>query len=97
MQYDIGDAPLDPPVTEPKQTLTPEEDQNLTKQIQTLYEKLLPTADSDDRRKKFIKKLERILKKEWPGIAFTVDVFGSSGNMLCTTDSDGRTLYPSFS
>jgi hypothetical protein len=91
MQYDIGDAPLDPPVVEPKQTLTTEEDKKLTKQIQSLYEKLLPTSDSEDRRKRFIKKLERILQKEWPGVEFTVDVFGSSGNMLCTTDSDGKT------
>jgi DNA polymerase sigma len=89
MQYDIGDAHLDPPIVEPKQALSTEEDKKLTQQIKSLYEKLLPTPDSEDRRRKFIEKLERILQKEWPGVEFTVDVFGSSGNMLCTNDSDG--------
>lgn len=36
-----------------------------------------------------MKKLEKILRGQWPGSDIKVHVFGSSGNLLCTTDSDG--------
>lgn len=89
MQYDIGDAPLDEPPATPKETLDPEEDKKLTDDMKELYGRLLPTEDSEERRRKFLIKLEHILHKQWPGNEFTVHVFGSSGNMLCTSDSDG--------
>ena len=89
MQYDIGDATLEDPQVEPKKSLDPDEDKKLTGDMRELYDRLLPSEDSEKRRHAFVRKLERILHKEWPGHKFTVHVFGSSGNMLCTSDSDG--------
>jgi hypothetical protein len=89
MQYDIGDAPLEDPQVVPKKSLDPDEDKKLTGDMRELYDRLLPSEDSEKRRHAFVKKLERILHKEWPSHKFTVNVFGSSGNMLCTSDSDG--------
>ena len=89
MQYDIGDATLEDPQVEPKKSLDPDEDKKLTGDMRELYDRLLPSEDSEKRRHAFVEKLERILYKEWPGHKFTVHVFGSSGNMLCTSDSDG--------
>jgi DNA polymerase sigma len=90
MRYDIGDAPLEPPSVEPKKTLDPHEDDKLTGDMRELYDRLLPTEDSERRRRLFVEKLEHILHSEWPGHEFKVHVFGSSGNMLCTSDSDGK-------
>jgi DNA polymerase sigma len=90
MRYDIGDAPLEPPPVEPKKTLDPDEDDKLSGDMRELYDRLLPTEDSERRRRSFVQKLERILHNEWPGNEFKVHVFGSSGNMLCTSDSDGK-------
>ena len=75
---------------EPKKTLDPDEDKKLSGDMRELYDRLLPDQDSKDRRKNFVKKLERILHTEWPGTEFTVHVFGSSGNELFTTESDGK-------
>jgi DNA polymerase sigma len=89
MQYNIGDAPLD---TAPgmKDTLTNLQDTKLTAELTELYQRLLPTPDSERRRALFIAKIESILHKEWPGTQFKAHVFGSSGNMLYTSDSDGN-------
>ena len=35
-----------------------------------------------------VKKLARILNEEWPGNDIRVNVFGSSGNLLSSSDSD---------
>lgn len=75
---------------EPKAVLDPAEESKLSGDMRELYDRLLPTPESDERRKRLVKKLERILREEWPGDEFKVHVFGSSGNLLCTTDSDGR-------
>lgn len=92
MLYDIGDAPLEAPTEEPKAALDPDEEDKLSGDMRELYDRLLPTAESEQRRIRLVEKLDTILRKEWPGNEFTVHVFGSSGNMLCTSDSDGR-LY----
>jgi DNA polymerase sigma len=93
MQYDLGDAPLDAPKEEPKKSLDPDEDEKLSGDMRELYDRLLPSEDSDKRRLQLAQKLERILYKEFPGNEFTVHVFGSSGNLLCTNDSDGIVVY----
>jgi DNA polymerase sigma len=90
MQYNIGDERLPDPETTPKKTLNPEEDAKLSGDMRDLYARLLPSPESENRRKRFVEKLEGILHKEWPEEVFKVHVFGSSGNMLCTSESDGE-------
>lgn len=89
IQYDIGDEILEKVKEEPKKALDPNEDDKLSGDMRELYDRLLPTQESEERRQKLVEKLERILSKEWPGNEFTVHVFGSSENMLCTSESDG--------
>ncbi|KAL8700602.1 MAG: hypothetical protein Q9201_005366 [Fulgogasparrea decipioides] len=72
----------------PKKYLNPAEEGKLSGDMRELYDRILPTKDSDDRRTKFVRKLERILNEKWPGNDIKVHVFGSSGNMLCTNESD---------
>jgi hypothetical protein len=74
---------------EPKKTLDPHEDDKLSGDMRELYDRLLPTDESANRRTGFVKKLENILTAEWPGKEFKVHVFGSSGNLLYTNESDG--------
>jgi DNA polymerase sigma len=88
MQYNLGDAPLEAPHYV-KESLTLLEDNKLTTGLMEVYMMLQPTAESEERRVLFIAKLEAILRKEWPGTEFKAHVFGSSGNMLYTSDSDG--------
>jgi hypothetical protein len=89
--YTIGDEVL-PKVKEEelKVALEPHEDDKLTGDMRELYDRLLPSDESEQRRAKLVKKLEDILHKEWPGIEFKVHMFGSSGNLLCTSESDGK-------
>lgn len=86
--YDIGTDILEKPKTEPKKALDPDEDEKLSGDMRELYDRLLPSEDDRAKRGKFVKKLERILQTEWPGNEFKVHVFGSSGNMLYTSESD---------
>ncbi|CAI2174384.1 12195_t:CDS:2 [Funneliformis geosporum] len=65
----------------------PKED-SLTKEILLLYQSLLPTKDSDYKRKDFADKIEKLLNEEWPGHDIKVHMFGSSMNLLGTTQSD---------
>ena len=76
--------------TVPKKFLNPPEETKLTGDLRELYDRILPSAESDRRRAKFISKLDRILNNRWPGNNIKVHVFGSSGNLLCTSDSDGK-------
>ena len=85
---DGGNEELGPPKKEPKSTLDPDEDKKLSGDMRELYDRLLPSAESEERRAKLIQKLERILNDEWPGQDIRVNVFGSSGNLLSSTDSD---------
>ena len=73
----------------PKKYLNPAEEGKLSGDMRELYDRLYPSPDSDERRSKFVSKLEGILNKQWPGNDIRVHVFGSSGNLLCTDESDG--------
>jgi DNA polymerase sigma len=85
---DGGDQELGPPAKEPKKSLDPEEESKLSGDMRELYDRLLPSEESDARRAALIKKLERIMKAEWPESDIEVSVFGSSGNLLSSDDSD---------
>ena len=86
---DGGNEPLPPPTQEPKSRLERDEETKLTKDMQQLYQKLLPSQESERRRTRLVEKLEKILNDEWPGHDIKVNVFGSSGNLLASDDSDG--------
>ena len=70
--------------------MTPDEDDKLSGDMRELYDRLLPSKESEERRAKLILKLEKILNDEWPGNDIKVNVFGSSGNLLSSSDSDGK-------
>ncbi|KAI7848326.1 hypothetical protein BDC45DRAFT_523801 [Circinella umbellata] len=53
-----------------------------------IYERLLPTRDAYERRRKFITKVETILDSEWKDHDIRVHLFGSSENDLGTSTSD---------
>lgn len=93
--YNIGDDPL-PRLQDVKESLSPAEERGLASAADLMYKKLLPSPESEDRRRQFSSKLRRLLDAKWPGYRFDVHVFGSSGNLLCTSDSDG-TLVLFFS
>lgn len=84
-----GNDPLPPPKEEPKAVLEPDQDGKLSGDMRELYDRLLPSDESEDRRRKLVQKLEDILNGEWPGNEIRVNVFGSSGNLLSSDDSDG--------
>lgn len=86
--YSLGTDPLDRLKSEPKVRSTREEDENLTHDAQKLYEQLQPTTESENRRSKFIARLDSILHDRWPTSSIKVNVFGSTGNSLGTSDSD---------
>lgn len=85
---DGGNEELGPPKKEPKKTLNAEEEKKLDGDMRALYDRLLPSDESEERRSLLVKKLERILNGEWPGNDIRVNVFGSSGNLLSSSDSD---------
>ncbi|KAL8994618.1 MAG: hypothetical protein Q9169_005462 [Polycauliona sp. 2 TL-2023] len=86
--YSVGGEQLDRPSSMPKKYLNPAEEDKLSGDMRELYDRILPSKDSDERRTRFVEKLERILNEKWPGNNIGVHVFGSSGNMLCTHESD---------
>ncbi|KAK6611786.1 pap 25a associated domain family [Botrytis cinerea] len=71
-----------------KSKLSDEEERKLSTDMRELYDGLLPTAETDERRRRLVSKLEDMFNKEWPGHDIRVYVFGSSGNLLCTDASD---------
>jgi DNA polymerase sigma len=83
-----GNEELGPPKKEPKKSLEPEEHESLRTQMDDLYQRLLPSDESEERRAQLVTKLERLLNEEWPGNDIKVNVFGSSGNLLSSSDSD---------
>jgi DNA polymerase sigma len=89
MPYKGGSERLEKAKGPIKAKLTPEEEKKLTGDMRELYGRLLPSEESDQRRAKFVEKLEKILNAEWPGKDIKVHIFGSSGNSLCTSESDG--------
>ena len=64
-------------------------EEKLTADMRKLCHGLLPTVAVEEKREKLVQKLERIFSEEWPGHDIRVHKFGSSGNLLCSDDSDG--------
>ncbi|KAF1927471.1 uncharacterized protein M421DRAFT_101863 [Didymella exigua CBS 183.55] len=79
---------LNPADKVPKKALDPHEDDKLSGDMRELYDRLQPSVENTRKRDRFVQKVKQILDIEFPGSLFTVHVFGSSGNMLYTTDSD---------
>ena len=77
------------PKEEPKKALDPHEDDKLSGDMRELYDRLQPTKENTDLRNSFVRKVQRILEAEFPENEFRVNIFGSSGNMLWTSESDG--------
>ncbi|KAL2813805.1 hypothetical protein BDW59DRAFT_176620 [Aspergillus cavernicola] len=71
-----------------KKQLELEEEKKLTADMRNVYGQLLPSSESNDRRRKLVRKLEKLFNDQWPGCEIKVNVFGSSGNQLCSSDSD---------
>lgn len=86
--YSLGPEPLQKEKSDLKTRLNHEEDEILTRDMQDLYSRLQPTAESEQRRSSFIEKLEGLLREKWPTSSIKVNVFGSTGNNLGTLDSD---------
>ena len=86
--YSLGPEKLGPELCPIKAHLNPEEDGKLSADMRELYDRLLPSLESEERRTRFIQKLEGLLNEKWPGYTIKVNVFGSTGNKLGTTDSD---------
>ena len=63
--------------------------EDVTADMRELYDRLLPTPAVELKRQKLVTKLEDLFNKEWPGHDIRVHLFGSSGNLLCSDDSDG--------
>lgn len=78
-----------------KDSLSKDEERKLSTDMRELYDRLLPSAKVEENRKKLVQKLEQIFNDEWPGHEIQVHLFGSSGNLLCSDDSDGWSQYPS--
>ncbi|KAF2995989.1 hypothetical protein E8E13_000289 [Curvularia kusanoi] len=87
MPYESSEI-LEPAKEEPKKTLDPHEDNKLSGDMRELFDRLQPSRENTHKRDGFVKKVQRILETEFPGNLSKVHVFGSSGNMLYTTDSD---------
>lgn len=91
-----------------KNKLSEDEESKLTADMREMFDRLLPTDAVEENRKKLVTKLEKIFNEEWPGHDIRVHLFGSSGNLLCSDDSDGMSqplaaslkapvLFPLFS
>ncbi|KAI1343570.1 hypothetical protein F5Y15DRAFT_236889 [Xylariaceae sp. FL0016] len=89
MAYKIGSDPL--PRTDLKtikNRLSGDQEQKLTRDMHKLYEDLQPTDAVEVKRRALVNKLEKLLNDTWPGHDIRVHLFGSSGNLLCSDDSD---------
>ncbi|KAG0047054.1 hypothetical protein BGZ83_007797 [Gryganskiella cystojenkinii] len=65
-----------------------ESEVKLSMEMIDLFENLLPTEESHERRTLLIKKIENILQVEWPGQDIKAHPFGSTVNDLGTSSSD---------
>jgi len=89
MPYSIGSDKLErTSLDRVKSKLSEDEERKLTTDMRKLYDRLTPTAKVEENRQKLVVKLERIFNEEWPGNDIRVNLFGSSGNLLCSDDSD---------
>lgn len=87
--YTIGTDLLEKDEHKIKASLNPHEEEKLSGDMRELYDRLLPSAENEVKRNQVVKKLRKILAEEWPGKQIEVDMFGSSGNLLFTSKSDG--------
>ncbi|KAI6085259.1 hypothetical protein F4821DRAFT_261100 [Hypoxylon rubiginosum] len=89
MPYSIGSDMLEKKDLQTiKGKLSDDEERRLTTDIRELYDALQPTEKVEVKRGLLVKKLEKILNDAWPGHEIRVHLFGSSGNLLCSDDSD---------
>lgn len=91
MPYESSEI-LEQAKDELKKSLDPHEDNKLSGDMRELYDRLQPSDDNTRKRDRFVRKVQHILETEFPGNLSKVHVFGSSGNMLYTTDSDGTAV-----
>lgn len=89
MPYSLGGDLLPEEKGALSEQLGQEEEQKLTADMTEIYDRLLPSAESDDRRQQLVRKLEKLFNDQWPGREIRVHIFGSSGNKLCSSHSDG--------
>jgi DNA polymerase sigma len=90
MPYSIGNERLEKiPLGKIKGKLTEEEERKVATDMREVYDRLLPSDKVEEKRKKLVSKLEKIFNDEWPGHDIRAHLFGSSGNLLCSDDSDG--------
>lgn len=90
MPYSLGGDLLPEEKEGLKERLDSAQEEKLTEDMKEVYDRLLPSAESDDRRRQLVRKLEKLLNNQWPGSNIKVHVFGSSGNKLCSSESDGE-------
>ncbi|CZR62895.1 related to polynucleotide adenylyltransferase [Phialocephala subalpina] len=89
MPYSLGGERLEKKnLKEIKSKLSEDEERKLSTDMRELYDRLLPSSESDGKREALVQKLENLFNTEWPGHNIKVHMFGSSGNMLCTDTSD---------
>ncbi len=86
--YSLGPDKLGPEQFTLKERFNDREEEKLSGDMRELYDRLLPSRESEERRKNLVQKLEKILNEKWAGHTIKVNVFGSTGNKLGTTDSD---------
>ncbi|KAI1824369.1 hypothetical protein F4861DRAFT_531014 [Xylaria intraflava] len=87
--YNIGTDPLEKvDLNSVKSRLSEDDERKLTTDMRELYDRLQPTKAVETKRLKLVQKLEKLLNETWPGHDIRVHLFGSSGNLLCTDDSD---------
>jgi hypothetical protein len=94
MPYSLGTDKLekvDPDKIKSK--LSEDVERKLETDMRELYDRLLPTEAIEVNRRELVSKLERLFNTEWPGHDIRVHLFGSSGNLLCSDDSDGTWLF----
>lgn len=96
MPYSLGSERLEKvDLDKVKSKLTEDEERKLCKDMQEVYARLLPSPEVEQNREKLVQKLEKMFNDEWPGHDIQVHVFGSSGNLLCSDNSDGESKGPS--
>ncbi|KAK4119334.1 hypothetical protein N657DRAFT_581893 [Parathielavia appendiculata] len=89
MPYSLGTDKLEKvDLLKIKSKLSEEEERKLETDMRELYDRLLPTDAIEINRRKLVSKLEQLFNNEWPGHDIQVHLFGSSGNLLCSDDSD---------
>lgn len=91
MPYSIGSDRLErTDLSKIKSKLAEDDERRLTTDMRELYDRLKPTSVVEVKRGKLVNKLQDLLNNTWPGHDIQVHLFGSSGNLLCSDDSDGE-------